>query len=367
MHLMISCRAINNMAGGVERQAIALANEMVVRGHDVSLLTLDHEGDEAFYDINEAVSWYMLGMGDPTVKASWLLRFKRMGKVRSIMREFKPDVILAFQDGMFTTLYLYTLGMGIPIIAAERETPHRYDYVKYCKSSSFTFALYRLAKHVTVQCESYVSAYAPALQKKMVVIPNSVYPASKHAVPEGAQGEGKIILCVGRLTYQKNQLVLLGAFASLHEKYPHWRMHFVGDGDMASQVKSRAEALHIVKKVKFVGAVRNIADYYASAHLLCIPSYWEGFPNVLAEGLAHGLPAIGYEKCGGIKDLIEHNDNGLIAKGNGELGSLRDALDIMMGDDEMRRIMGAKAIESVKQYEPNTVYDKWETFLQKAY
>ncbi len=352
------------MAGGVERQAIALANEMAARGHDVSLLTLDHEGAEAFYDISEGVSWYKLGMGDPTVRASWSLRFKRMGKVRSIMRDFKPDVILAFQDGMFTTLFLYTLGLCIPIIAAERETPHRYDYVKYCKPRSFTFALYRHARNVTVQCESYVSSYAKALQKKMVVIPNSVYPAVKHAAPGGETGKDKIILCVGRLTYQKNQQVLLEAFSQLHEKHPDWRVQLVGAGDQDIQIKGKVEALGVTDKVEFVGAVRNIADYYAGAHLLCIPSYWEGFPNVLAEGLAHGLPAIGYEKCGGIKDLIEQNSNGLIAEGNNNMQSLKEALDQMMGDDEMRTRMGAEAIESVKQYAPRVVYDKWEIFLK---
>lgn len=364
---MISCRAINNMAGGVERQAIALANEMAARGHDVCLLTLDQNGEQAFYDISKTVNWYKLGMGDPTVRAGWSLRFKRMSKIRSIMREFKPDTILAFQDGMFTTLFLYTLGMHIPIIAAERETPHRYDYVKYCKPRSFTFALYRFAKHITVQCESYVSAYAKTLQKKMVVIPNSVYPASKHAVPEGTQGEDKTILCVGRLTYQKNQLVLLDAFSHLHEKYPDWRLQFVGEGDLSQQIIDKAKILGVVDKVEFVGAVRNIADYYTGAHLLCIPSYWEGFPNVLAEGLAHGLPAIGYEKCGGIKDLIDQDSNGLIAEGNNNMQSLKTALGRMMSDDEMRTKMGQNAIESVKQYEPSIVYDRWETFLGNAY
>jgi glycosyltransferase involved in cell wall biosynthesis len=364
MRLMISCRAIDNMAGGVERQAIALANEMAARGHDVSLLTFDREGAIAFYDINEEVHWSKLGMGDPTVRAGWLLRFKRMAKVRSIMRDFKPDVVLAFQDGMFTTLFLYTLGIRIPIIAAERETPHRYDYVKYCKPRSFTFALYRFAHSITVQCESYVSSYATALQKKMVVIPNSVYPAAKYAAPRGKNEKHKIILCVGRLTYQKNQLVLLEAFSQLHEKYPNWRVQLVGAGDRDMQIKQKVEELCIADKVEFLGAVHNIEDYYAGAHLLCIPSYWEGFPNVLAEGLAHGLPAIGYEECGGIKDLIEHKANGLIAEGNNNMESLKVALDTMMGDDEMRKDMGRSAIESVKQYAPDVVYDKWENFLK---
>ena len=364
MRLMISCRAIDNMAGGVERQAIALANEMARRGHDVSLLTLDHERAEAFYEINDSVHWYKLGMGDPKVRADWSLRVKRMGKVRKIMRDFRPDTILAFQDGMFTTLFLYTLGMEIPIVAAERETPHRYDYVTYCKPRSFTFALLRFARHITVQCGSYVSSYPKPLQKKIVVIPNSVYSAPKHAEPKGEEGKDKIILCVGRLTYQKNQLVLLEAFSRLHKKYSNWRVQLVGEGDKRAEIEEKVRVLSLEKKIEFVGTVTNISDYYAGAHILCIPSYWEGFPNVLAEGLAHGLPAIGFEECGGIKDLIEHEGNGLIAKGMNNTDSLTDALDRLMQNDEMRQVMGQRAIESVKPYAPDIVYDKWESFLK---
>lgn len=364
MRLLIACRAIDKMAGGVERQAIALANEMTQRGHQVSLLTLDPEAASAFYEIDPKVQWLKLGIGDPKIKAGWKLRMERMKKVRAIMRDFQPDTILAFQDGMFTTLYFYTLGLNIPIIAAERESPYRYDFVKTTPPRFFISFIYLFARAVTVQCQSYVDAYPKMLRNKITVIPNSVYPASQYAAPRGLEAEKKTILCVGRLAYQKNQIILLKAFAKLHKKYPDWSIELVGDGEDQQKIITEVEQLSLQDRVRFIGAVSNVTDYYKSAHFLCIPSYWEGFPNVLSEALAHGLPAVGYQGCGGVRDLIVHAYNGWLVEGNGELESLVDGLDKMMCDDALREKMGKAAIQSIQPYTPSIVYDQWESFLK---
>ncbi|MFP4465197.1 MAG: glycosyltransferase family 4 protein [Alphaproteobacteria bacterium] len=366
MRLMIACRAIDNMAGGVERQAISLANEMARRGHDVSLLTLDHEGAQAFYDIDSSVCWYKLGMGNPKEKAGWGLRFKRMKNVRQIMKGFKPDVVLAFQQGMFLTLRLYTLGMGIPVIAAERESPFRYDFIREGKHRNRIFQMFRLAPHITVQCESYPQAYPAYLRPKITVIPNAIYPASQFSDPEGRDNQDKILLCVGRLGYQKNQLVLLDAFSRIADEFPEWRIVFAGEGEGREDIQSKIKALDLEGRVELLGAVKDISSLYARAHVLCIPSRWEGFPNVLGEALAHGLPAVGYEGCGGVRDLISHGENGVLAAGNGDVDSLSEALATIMRDGRLRKSLGAQAVVSMQPYEPAAVYSCWERFLEGA-
>lgn len=366
MRLIIACRAIDNMAGGVERQALALANEMTRRGHTVGLLTLDGQNAQAFYDIDSHVEWFKLSLGNPKVKAGLRLRLQRMAKVRAILSAFKPDVILAFQQGMFLTLRLYTLGTGIPVIAAERESPYRYDFIKDGRYRDLIFQTFRMARAMTVQCESYIQGYPRYLHRKITPIPNPVFPAHDYAAPAGEAAQPKILLCVGRLSFAKNQMALLEAFAGLTEEYPQWTLLLAGEGEDRPKIEAVMQTLHIGDKVRVLGAVKNITDYYKTAHALCIPSRFEGFPNVLGEALAHGLPAVGYQGCGGVRDLIQHGYNGLLAAGNGDVQTLRAALAQLMSDAAMRKEMGQNAIKSVERYQPDHVYDKWETFLNEV-
>lgn len=364
MRLMIACRAIDNMAGGVERQAIALANEMVKRGHEVAILTLDFQNAQAFYDIDPSVSWYKVGLGDPVIRASWSLRFKRMFHIRKVMAEFKPGVILAFQDGMFVSLLLYTLGLKSKLVAAERESLDRYKYVKYRTSQTLVFFAYKFASKITIQCDSYVDKYPKNLRSKLAVVHNSIRKVEISAYPKQADERSKIILCVGRLTYQKNQMVLLKAFSKIHEKHDGWILQFVGSGDMYSAIINEAKNLGIGSKIEFIDAVRNIGAYYQTAQFLCIPSYWEGFPNVLGEALAHGLPAVGYLDCGGVCDLINDGENGILANGNGTPDTLEKALDTIISDTDLREAMASSAKQSVERYAPKVVYDKWEQVFE---
>ena len=69
MKLMVAARAFDDMAGGVERMAIDLMNEMVARGHEVDLLTWDRAGSTAFYPMTREITWRQLDIGNPQVKA----------------------------------------------------------------------------------------------------------------------------------------------------------------------------------------------------------------------------------------------------------------------------------------------------------
>lgn len=364
MRIMIACRAIDKMAGGVERQATALANEMALRGHQVSLLTLDLDNAESFYDINTSVKWYKVGLGDPKFKAGLGLRLKRMVKIRRIMKDFKPDVVVGFQNGIFASLLLYTLGLRLRLVGAERESLDRYRYVKYTTSPKLVFAAYFFSSKITVQCPSYVQEYPWYLRSKIVVIPNAIRAAPVKTGEPLDAAEKNIILCVGRLTYQKNQQVLLDAFSQIHQKYPDWTVSFVGDGENRDALITKARNLGVENKIEFVRATKNISEHYHRASFLCIPSYWEGFPNVLGEAFAHSLPAVGYEDCGGVCDLIQHGENGLLAAGNGDITSLKEALETMMSDKALRERMVAASAPSVLQYAPTIIYDQWENLFK---
>lgn len=361
MKIMFVCRSFHNMAGGIERVGTGLMTELVQRGHQVYLLTWDKGKPEAFYDMDPRIQWLFFNLGSHMVKANWSTRFKRMLKARNLVNSNQPDVIIAFQQGAFFFMFLSTLGLKIPLVAAEREAPNRYDHIKVGKWRNLIFQTFRFANKITIQIESYAKDYPNYLKDKLVTIPNPVHPAKIYAKPEG-NGQ-KILLSAGRLEYQKNHKVLIQAFSHLAHEFPDWKVLIAGEGALRAQLDEQINQLGLSGRICLLGAVKDMPALYAQSHLMCLPARWEGFPNVVAESLAHGLPVVGFAGCSGTADLIQDGLTGFLAEGNNNAPSLTETLRKAMKLDTTRKQMGQAAIESIKPYAPEKVYSQWETFF----
>lgn len=366
MRILLSARRFDQMAGGLERQAISLLNAFTKRGHECHLLTRDQRTATSFYPLDPAVQWHKLDVEEAT-QARLASRFDRLRRTRRLIKEIKPDVVLGFQFGPFYITRLASLGLWsykTHYVAAERVSPFQFEFVNRGFKRHWVRQNFRLADKITVQCPSYVEAYPKFLQRKIQVIPNAVQLAAMTANPGKPTEEGLFeLLCVGRLCDQKNQALLLDAFARLSPEFPDWRLTFVGDGPEDSVRKQQASELKIGHKVNFAGAQMDVSQFYAKAHVFAFPSKWEGFPNALAEALAHGLPSVGFAGCGGTRDLISQGQTGLLAEGNDRLEPFVEALRQVMSDAGTRRSMGQAAVEAMKAYEPAAILDQWERFF----
>ncbi|MBK9585572.1 MAG: glycosyltransferase [Alphaproteobacteria bacterium] len=364
LKILVCCRAIDNMAGGVERMSSALMNEMVKCGHSISLMTLDPENAQSFYPLDPCIVWHKVAVGDPLRKATLSEMIQRALKVRRIVGAVRPDIIIGFQDGPYLSTRVYTLGMGYPIILAERNAPTRYDHIQSGKYRKFIYQTFRFARCITIQCESYRAHYPAYLRARIVTIPNPVFPAAPENL--GEVKKRKILLSVGRLEYQKNYSVLIQAFALLAPKHPDWILRIVGEGVERKDLENLIAELDLSGRVELPGTTDKVSSEYAQARLLALPSRWEGFPNVIAEAMAHGVPCVGFAGCAGVSDLIQHGLNGRLAAGNGDPETLADELSFLMSDPEQLVQMGRSAIESVQAYRPEHIYDLWEQLFKEA-
>lgn len=365
MKIMFVWRKMDKVAGGVERMLTTIMNNMVSRGYDVSLLTWDNKTASSYYHMDKAVKWHCLDMGDPMAKASWGLRLKRIPKFRKMVKRDKPDVIICFESGVFLTTRLFLTGYKVPIIAAERNAPSRLDFLPKKQKNNIIRSL-KMADRIVVQFERYINEYPKFLHSKMTYIHNPVKVADKQASPGGVNSDDRILLCVARLAYQKNVDSLIKAFALLADDFPHWTLQIAGDGDDQKRLEELIEDLGLDSRVCLFGKVKDVDLLYRKAHLFCLPSRWEGFPNAIAEAMAHGLPSVGYDQCSGVSDLIEDGVTGKLADGLDNPDSLSQTLSVLMRDDIRRAEMGAAANKKIQQYEPEIVFDQWEKLLKEA-
>ena len=103
------------------------------------------------------------------------------------------------------------------------------------------------------------------------------------------------IACVGRISTEKGQMALIQAVVKIrsdHPDHPLPRVWMIGDGPLRATLEQtvRDEQLH--DSIEFIGHVVHPAPWIAVADAVCIPSYFEGFPNVMLESMAIGVPVI---------------------------------------------------------------------------
>lgn len=148
--------------------------------------------------------------------------------------------------------------------------------------------------------QKYIQGNLPA--SKLVVKPNFIYPD-----PKVGKGQGNYALFVGRLSPEKGLETLLKAWEKLAEKIP---LKIVGDGPLANMVASTAQRF---KGVEWLGRLpkQEVLKLMKDAQALIFPSLWyEGFPLVIVEAYAVGLPVIA-SNLGSQSSLVEHGRTGL--------------------------------------------------------
>jgi glycosyltransferase involved in cell wall biosynthesis len=115
----------------------------------------------------------------------------------------------------------------------------------------------------------------------------------------GLPQEVPLAVCVGRVTRQKGQDVLIDAWKRVREKCPRAVLALVGDGDELPRLRRAAASMEC--DVLFVPPVADTREWLAAAHVVVMPSRWEGLPLVALEAMARGRSLV----CSDIPGLAE--------------------------------------------------------------
>jgi glycosyltransferase involved in cell wall biosynthesis len=148
--------------------------------------------------------------------------------------------------------------------------------------------------------DKFVQAGFPA--EKILIKPNYL-PAD----PGTGEGKGKYALFVGRLSPEKGINILLEAWQEIGNELP---LQIAGDGPLAPEVEQAASATPNVTWLKWLPRT-EILQKMKDASVLILPSMWyEGFPMIIAEAFAVGLPVIA-SNLGSMSTIIDHQQTGL--------------------------------------------------------
>ena len=116
--------------------------------------------------------------------------------------------------------------------------------------------------------------------------------------------EHKVLLNVGRLSYEKGQWHLIRAFKQVLEKEPNARLVIIGDGPLRRYLEKLILDLGLSGRVHLLGWKPNPFKYMSRSFLFCFPSILEGLGNVIIEALACGLPVMSSDCLSGPREIL---------------------------------------------------------------
>ena len=348
--------------GGAEKVLSEVASALSQRGHDVTVASFDRPGTPDFHSFDARVKRVPLSIGDVSVSSGAMAFVQSIPSIRRLMIQNDPDVAVGFMHSAFVPLALSAAWTKVPVVASEH-TP-----VEHYHSRPLQFRLVRWCARrfaaMTIPSERARDAFPADLRARMVVIPNPVSAKRSRQQVEGVGGPR--VLAVGRLREEKGHAVLLAAFSRIAPRFPNWTLRLVGEGPCGAALERQVVGLGLRRQVILAGAVADVGTEYEAAEIVAVPSAYESFGLATAEGLAHGLPAVGFADCPGTNELIIDGFNGLLVSGEDRAAALAQGLAKLMSDPALRRQLGAAGPASVERYSPGSVFDRWEELLRAA-
>lgn len=353
------------LSGGAERVAANLANYWAHRNCEVTIVTLVGK-DSDFYALHPSIGRVSLDLPGKSANALIALtkNVRRILALRRTLKRLRPDVALSMMSTPNVLLAFAAYGIrGSRAIGSERTYPprmpvgrlwHMLRRIMYGKMAAVTAQ--------TSESAEWIAAHTSA--RVVPVIPNPVaWPLAAHDPqidPDAICPPGrKVLLAVGRLSEEKNLAMLMQEFAELAPRHPDWDLVILGEGPERRALEAMAVCSALKGRVFLPGITGNLAQWYARADLYVLCSRFEGFPNALAEALAHGLPAVSVDCDTGPRDIIRPNVDGLLVPPD-DAGALRAALERVMGDSALRSSLARRATEARHRFSVERIATMWE-------
>lgn len=367
---LIYCTHSTYNPGGMER---VLLNKVTYFSHlpgwEVAVVTTDQHQRPPFYPFPEKVRMTDLDINysEDNEKGAWKKitgylrkRKEHKRKLTALLLKEKPDIVVSLYPSESSF---------IPDI---KDGSRKVLELHYCKFFRLQYGrkglLGWIDKLRTRQDEQIVRRF-----DKFVVLTNEdrgywgdlpnieVIPnAAMHVSDAYSDVMNKRVIAVGRLDYQKGFDRLIQAWELVQHtgKFTNWKLDIYGQGEWREMLQQMIDKAELQNTVCLNWPTKQIGEEYVKSDMLVMSSNYEGFPMVMIEAMACGLPVVSFDYKCGPKDIIQSGINGLLVP-NGDIQALADAMMEVMADEAYRKMLSLNARKVVDTYSEQAVMAQW--------
>ncbi|MGM9979691.1 MAG: glycosyltransferase family 4 protein [Clostridium sp.] len=345
-------------SGGTERVASIIANELSKnKNYKVSFVSLVEKRKAPFFEINSKIKKYKLY--DESVRGITHI-VQTCNRLKKVMKNENIDILIDI-DGILDMYSLVVkLFTKVKVISWEHFNYYQHPNVKYRKytrklAGRFANAIVTLTNEDKGYYEKNIKIKCP-----IEFIHNPIMNLDKNY---NYDLNSKIILSVGRLTYQKGFDILLDVANIVLKKHKDWKWIILGEGEDRIILEDKIKSLALEEKVILKGNVSNVEAYYKTSSIFVLTSRYEGLPMTLLETKPFKLPIVSFDIKTGPNECILNNKNGYLIKAF-DVKEMAEKINNLIENKELRKSFSNNALEDTEKFNLKNIIKKWTDILE---
>lgn len=348
--------------GGAERVCASVANGLLKRGHDITILT--SKRSELDYYIEPSIEIIISqNLENHSILSRLYNKYKHFRLVRNIIKRNNIDVVVNILNYQLLASIFAVKTSGRKIIFSDHNSYERPKDAPMIKSQRIAkFYESRLCDLTTVLTNRDKEILLSKGRKNVKVMPNPLFlPISKNIY-----SKEKTILAVGRLDvwYIKGFDLLIKGWASLCNEYPEWQLKIIGSGsENSKKLLLKIAEEYQAKRFTIQCFTNNIAEEYSKSEVFVLSSRYEGFGLVLTEAMSQHCACIACDFLSRQKDIVTDGVDGLICNNN--LESLTEKIKLVLYNDDLRHSLQKHSIDNLDRFSEDNIAMKWETIFNE--
>ena len=293
-----------------------------------------------------------------------------VARLGATIRRRAPDVLQT---------HLHAIRYALPSLLLRRRTVRVHTVHAIAKEETNTPFINRLAFAAGVQPVAIAEAVAKSVERvygisELPIVLNGI-PVSRYASPsvprpdwrrnEGVGEKDFVFVNVARLRAEKNQRLLIRAFAGVARQAPDVWLLVAGDGPLRSELVEAARDAGVSDRTRFLGLREDVPNVLGAADVFVLSSNFEGNPLCVMEAMAAGLPVVS-TAVGGVPELVEGSRSGVLVSA-GDEAALTDAMLQLCRDADLTAKMGrAASARAREQFDVSVMARGYEALYERS-
>jgi len=363
--------------GGADRVLTEKANWLSEHGYEVGIITDTQMGRPPIFPLSPKIKLINLDIDfskeyGHNFLVRTILYYKLMREYKYAMKEVlqknKPDIVITTMGRDLDFLAdIYHDGI---IIGEAHTTKHFLRNFHLLEQKGFPFkqiAWYwrrkmdknaRKLNGIVLLTKEDAESWKGTNQT--FVIPNSL-PFEPY---KSSELENKQAIAVGRYNNAKGYEYLVEAWKTVHQKHPDWIINIYGSGEQKEMVKTLIKNNDLQESMLLHEPTDDIMECYLDSSICVVSSRYEGFPMVILESMACGVPVVSFDCPHGPRNIIKNCEDGILVDYL-NTQALAENICKLIEDPNLRKTMGEKARNNIRRFSKESVMQQWTNlFIQ---